>query len=172
MIQRSKSERVAIFADVQNLYYGSQQEYNSRLDFRKFLDWAVAERSMIRAVAYIVEDGEHDQEAFKAMLWDAGFEIRSKPLIKRRDGSKKGNWDIAIAVDAMAIGPRVDTVIIASGDGDFSDLADHLINTGVRVEASGFKSSTGHQIIDASTEYRAIPEDLCPIPVKRNSTRK
>jgi len=45
----------------------------------------------------------------------------------------KGNMDIELAVDAMELAPRVDHIVIFSGDGDFTPLVASLQRQGVRV---------------------------------------
>ena len=42
------------------------------------------------------------------------------------DGSKKADWDVGIAVDAIRIGEILDVVVLVSGDGDFVELVDYL----------------------------------------------
>lgn len=170
----SPSMKVALFVDVQNLYYGSKQQYNSRVDYAALLEWVMRGRSLIRAIAYIVESEDNDQTGFKNSLRAAGFEVMSKQLIRRQDGSSKGNWDIAIAVDAMTIAPKVDAVVIASGDGDFMYLAEYLRNNGCRVEAVGFESSTSRLLSEAVHEFRNITPDICTYdtkPSRRQPTR-
>jgi uncharacterized LabA/DUF88 family protein len=167
MQEFSPNMRVAVFVDVQNLFYGSQQEYDKRLDYINFLEWCVKKRSLIRAIAYIVEDADKDQSRFKTMLKSIGFEIMSKPLIRRTDGSSKGNWDIAIAVDAVAVAPKVDAIVLATGDGDFMYLAEYLRNQGCRVEACGFTKSTSRNLIDSVDHFESIPQELCTYNVVR-----
>jgi uncharacterized LabA/DUF88 family protein len=45
----------------------------------------------------------------------------------------KGNMDIELAVDAMELAPRVDHIVLFSGDGDFRPLVGSLQRQGVRV---------------------------------------
>lgn len=172
MSQRfSPSMKVAVLVDVQNLYYGAISEYEGRLNYGKFLEWMVRGRTLTRAIAYIVEAEDSNQAAFKHILKDLGFEIMSKPLIRRVDGSSKGNWDLAIAMDAVSIAPKVDAVVLATGDGDFMYVAEYLRNHGCRVEATGFASSTSTHLIDSVNEFRYVTPELCdksePKPKRR-----
>lgn len=170
MAQRfSPSMKVAVLVDVQNLYYGALTEYDSRVNYGKFIDWLVRDRTLTRAIAYIVEAEDSNQAAFKNVLRDLGFEIMSKPLIRRVDGSSKGNWDLAIAMDAVSIAPKVDAVVLATGDGDFMYVAEYLRNHGCRVEAAGFESSTSQNLINSVNEFRYISSDVCEKPKQRSS---
>jgi uncharacterized LabA/DUF88 family protein len=45
----------------------------------------------------------------------------------------KGNMDIELTVDAMELAPRVDHIVLFSGDGDFRPLVESLQRQGVRV---------------------------------------
>jgi uncharacterized LabA/DUF88 family protein len=52
-----------------------------------------------------------------------GFTMRTKPAKEYTDSQGrrkvKGNMDIELTVDAMELAPRVDHVVLFSGDGDF-----------------------------------------------------
>ena len=159
----SPNMKVAVFVDAQNLYYGAISQYSGRVNYSRFLDWLVRDRMLTRAIIYTVEADDSNQEAFKFVLRDLGFEVMSKPLIRRADGSSKGNWDLAIAMDAVSIAPKVDTVILATGDGDFMYVAEYLRNHGCRVEAAGFETSTSKLLVNSVNEFRYIPEDVCRI---------
>ncbi|MFP4239098.1 MAG: NYN domain-containing protein, partial [Rhodosalinus sp.] len=45
----------------------------------------------------------------------------------------KGNMDIELAVDAMELAPRMDHMVLFSGDGDFKPLVESIQRQGVRV---------------------------------------
>lgn len=153
-------QRVAVFIDVQNYYYGSKDEFKAKVDYHALMNYILDGRDMIRGIAYIVETKTNNQHQFKEVLKELGLEVRTKQLIERSDGSTKGNWDIAITVDAMLIAPRVDTVVIASGDGDFMYLAEALKNMGCKVEAYGFRSSTSDFLRKSVTEYHDLPKSI------------
>jgi len=146
-------QRVAIFVDVQNMFYAAKHLYNSKLNFTKLLDAVARDRPLVRAIAYIVQTPEIDQSNFVAMLRSNGYEIRSKDLKLRPDGSAKGDWDMGLALDALAMSERLDVVAIVSGDGDFVDLVNFLKARGVRVEVYSFAYSTAEELRSAATEY-------------------
>ena len=137
------SQRVAVFIDVQNYYYGAKDEYKgAKVDYRRLMDFTLDGRELIRGIAYIVETKNNNQHQFKEVLKEVDLEIRSKQLIERQDGSTKGNWDIAIAV------------------GDFMYLAEALRNMGCKVEAYGFRTSTSDFLRKAVTEYHDLPKSV------------
>jgi uncharacterized LabA/DUF88 family protein len=45
----------------------------------------------------------------------------------------KGNMDIELTVDAMELAPRMDHMVLFSGDGDFKPLVESMQRQGVRV---------------------------------------
>jgi len=96
----------------------------------------------------IVETEDIDQTAFKNMMTGAGYEVKTKQLRLRADGSAKGDWDMGIAIDAIAVGTKVDTICLVSGDGDFEALVEHLKASGVRVEVYSFRGSTADDLIN------------------------
>ena len=129
--QYSKYQRVGVFVDVQNMFYSAKNVKNSRLDFSKLMKRAVRGRQLIRALCYVVETEDVDQTSFIEMLQNNGYEIKSKQLRKRADGSSKGDWDMGMAIDAIAMAPKLDIIVLVSGDGDFTDLVYHLKSQGV-----------------------------------------
>lgn len=149
----TKSQRVASFVDVQNLYYSAKYQYNGKVNFEKLIGETNRDRELIRAIAYLVETEEIDQSRFHDTLESLGYEVRIKQLRTRPDGSAKGDWDMGIAIDAISIGRKVDVVSLVSGDGDFVDLVEMLKGDGIRVEVFSFPSSTANELQEAATEY-------------------
>ena len=121
---------------------------------------AVRGRQLIRAISYVIENPEIDQTAFIDMLQKNGYEIKSKELRLRSDGSSKGDWDMGIAIDAVTLADKLDIVVLVSGDGDFSELVYHLKSRGVLVEAISFLGSTNEDLITAVDYHIPIEKDL------------
>jgi uncharacterized LabA/DUF88 family protein len=154
-----KDQRVAIFVDVQNVFYTAKSLYKAKLDFDKLLKMLVMDRKLIRAVAYVVQMRESDQLEFMSFLNRIGFEVKTKKLKVRHDGTAKGDWDMGLAIDAISVAEKVDVVIIISSDGDFTALVNHLKAHGVKVEVCSFPSNTPDELKDAATEYRPLTEE-------------
>lgn len=153
-------QRVGVFADVQNLFYSARSLHSSKINFKKLLDRAVGRRTLIRAIAYIVQKESVDQSAFIDALSRSGFEVKSKDLRVRADGTAKGDWDMGIAIDSIAIARKLDTIVLVSGDGDFVPLVEMMKAEGCRVEVVSFRRSTSHELIEAASLYTEIGEDL------------
>ena len=165
-----QNQRVGIFVDVQNLFYSAKSIHHSKINFEKLLQITLGGRKLVRAIAYIVQKEEDDsQHAFIDVLRRLGYEIRSKDLRIRPDGTAKGDWDMGIAIDSMSLVNKLDTVVLVSGDGDFVPLVEMLKANGCRVEVYSFPESTAGDLIDAATSYRPIEESLL---YKKYSSKK
>src|ERR1041385_2266894 len=111
------AQRVGVFVDVQNMYYSARNIYNAHVNFKAILQEAVQGRTLVRALAYVIKTEEVSKEKFFDALAHIGFEVRSKDLQIFYGGAKKGDWDIGIAMDCIELAPRLDTIILVSGDG-------------------------------------------------------
>jgi uncharacterized LabA/DUF88 family protein len=141
-----KDQRVGVFVDVQNMYYSAKHLYNSKANFRTILREAISGRKLIRAIAYVIKADVKDENTFYDALEEMGFEVRSKDLQVFYGGAKKGDWDVGIAMDVMRLAPKLDTIVLISGDGDFSDLLEHAKSLGCRTEVLAFGRTTSHRL--------------------------
>ncbi|MEI6494438.1 MAG: NYN domain-containing protein, partial [bacterium] len=142
-IIKHKGQRVGVFIDTQNLYHSAKNLYNARVNFAAIMKDAVCGRSLIRALAYLVTTEAGDEKNFLEALGKIGIEIKTKDLQVFAGGAKKADWDVGLAVDAIKLAPKLDAVVIVSGDGDFVPLVEYLKeNMGCQVEAISFGRST------------------------------
>ncbi|MCH7661257.1 MAG: NYN domain-containing protein, partial [Euryarchaeota archaeon] len=125
------NQRVAVLADAQNLYHSAQSLYSRNIDYSALLEKAVQERELTRAIAYVIRADAPEEESFFEALIDIGFETKIKDIKTFGDGSKKADWDVGMSLDAVTLAPHVDTVVLCTGDGDFSRLCSHLRHQGV-----------------------------------------
>ncbi len=153
-------QRVAVFVDVQNMYYAARNLYNSKLEFSKLLKFLGRGRQLCRALAYIVERPGMEQDKFIEVLRRNGYEVQKKVLIERADGSQKGDWDLGIALDAVSLADRVDAAVLVTGDGDFTTLCTYLRNRGVRVEVASFPESTAVELMKSCDHFHRLDERI------------
>jgi uncharacterized LabA/DUF88 family protein len=152
-------EKVAIFVDVQNIYYTVKERYNSHFNYSYFWEKAVMGRDMIGAMAYAIDRGDPKQIKFQQILKNIGFEIKLKPYIQRGDGSTKGDWDVGITVDMLDYAENADVIVLASGDGDFDIVVEKIRHKyGVSMEVYGVPELTAATLIEASSAYFPINE--------------
>jgi uncharacterized LabA/DUF88 family protein len=152
-------QRVAVLVDSQNLYHSAQSMYTRNIDYAGLLEEAVAGRDLTRAVAYVVRADAPEEESFFEALVDIGFETRIKDIKTFPDGSKKADWDVGMCLDAITLANHVDTIVLCTGDGDFSRLCHHLKHEGVRIEAFCFAGSTADELIEAADSFTDMSED-------------
>ncbi len=106
--------KIAIFVDVQNIYYTCRQAYQSNFDYNKFWAEVTQNRELTGAYAYATDRGDARQMEFQNILRAIGFTVKLKPVLNRRDGSTKADWDIGIALDVYEEAPQCDTVVLAT----------------------------------------------------------
>jgi len=154
-------KRIAIFVDVQNIYYTTRQAYNRQFNYRKLWQKISAEGEIVSATAYAIHRNDDQQKKFQDALMHIGFDIKLKPFIQRSDGSAKGDWDVGITIDIIEAANDVDTVVLLSGDGDFDQLLDKIKKDyKVSAEVYGVPSLTANSLIDAASIYHPVDEDL------------
>ena len=154
-------EKVAIFVDVQNIYYTTRQSYQRHFNYNAFWTQATANREVIAAIAYAIDKGDSKQLGFQKILRNIGFEVKLKPYIQRSDGSAKGDWDVGITLDVIEYAVKSDVIILLSGDGDFDLLLYKIRNTyAVTSEVYGVPTLTAPSLINAANRYIAIDDKL------------
>ncbi|USE37901.1 NYN domain-containing protein [Endozoicomonas sp. SCSIO W0465] len=160
-------KRVALFVDVQNIYYTTRQVFNSHFDYNAF--WALVSkgRQVTKAIAYAIDRGDPRQRQFQDILRAIGFEVKLKPFIQRSDGTAKGDWDVGITLDVMSWAPKVDMVALASGDGDFDLLLQKVRQDfGLHTEVYGVEALTASSLIQVSDHFIPITHDLL-LPIRK-----
>jgi uncharacterized LabA/DUF88 family protein len=154
-------KKIAVFADVQNIYYTTRQAYSRQFDYRKLWQRISAEGEIVSAIAYAIQRGVDKQRKFQDVLRQIGFTVKLKPYIHRSDGSAKGDWDVGITIDVLEAAKDVDAVVLLSGDGDFDLLLEKIKNDyGVTAEVYGVPALTANSLIAAASVYHPIEEDL------------
>lgn len=155
------TNKVALFVDVQNVYYTTKQAFNRNFDYNTFWAGATRDRQVVKAIAYAIGRGDKKQNEFQNILRAIGFEVKLKPFIQRADGSAKGDWDVGITIDALEYAEGADTIILVSGDGDFDLLVDKLrVDKGKHVEVYGVPSLTSSSLIRAASRFVPIEGEL------------
>ena len=150
---KHKEQRVGVFIDTQNLYHSARNLYKARVNFGAVLKEAVAGRKLVRAVAYVITTEAGDEKNFFEALTKLGIETKTKDLQIFHTGTKKGDWDVGLTVDAIKMSPRLDSVVLISGDGDFIPLVEYLRALGNQVEVMGFGRTTSTTLKELADEF-------------------
>ena len=154
-------DRVAIFVDVQNIYYTVKQTYGCHFNYTAFWNQVTSNRTVVKAYAYAIDRGDAKQMNFQKILESIGFEVKLKPFIQRRDGSAKGDWDVGITLDMIEHATDIDIAVLASGDGDFDLLVTKLRTVhNVDVEVYGAEKLTANSLIQAASRFIPIEDSL------------
>lgn len=150
---------IAVFVDVQNIYYTTRQAYQRQFNYRLFWEHLSQQGEIVTALAYAIHRGDDRQLKFQSALKHIGFTVKLKPFIQRSDGSAKGDWDVGITIDVLEAAPNVDVIVLLSGDGDFDLLIEKVKRKyGLTAEVYGVPALTADSLIDSSDVFHAIDE--------------
>ncbi len=159
-IIKHKSQRVGIFIDTQNLYHSAKNLYRSKVNFANVVKEALAGRTLVRAVAYVIRTESEEEKSFFEALNKSGIETKVKDIRIFAGGAKKADWDIGMAIDALSMAEKLDTVVLATGDGDFVPLVEYLKSKGCQVEVIAFGKSAAGVLREATDDFI----DMCDDP--------
>jgi uncharacterized protein (TIGR00288 family) len=148
-----QSQRVGVLVDVQNMYWSARTMYKARVNFNAVLKAAAENRTLVRALAYVVSSGTKEEKQFFEALTKAGFEVKEKELQVFYGGAKKADWDVGLAMDAIRLGEKMDVIVLVSGDGDFAPLVTYLRERGTIVRVISFGRSSSAKLIEAADEF-------------------
>ena len=157
---KHKNQRVGIFIDTQNLYHCAKNIYGAKVNFDQVVKDGLAGRSLTRAVAYVITTESGEEKNFFEALEKMGIETKTKNLQIFAGGAKKADWDVGLAVDAIKLAPKLDAIILVTGDGDFIPLVEYLQNVGCQVEVMSFGKATSSKLIEVADDF--IDLDLNP----------
>lgn len=201
MTSKHSDQRVGIFIDIQNLYHSSKNLYGARVNYKELIKNLVANRKLIRAMAYVVkteailaaaeaaktangderaleseasrpEKTTKSETTFFDALKQSGIELRIKDIQLYPGGMKKADWDVGMAVDAVRMADFLDVIILVTGDGDFIPLVEYLKwGKGREVEVAAFSRSTNAKLKEVADEFIAL-EDLPRVVMRKGGSRR
>jgi uncharacterized LabA/DUF88 family protein len=153
--------KLAVFADIQNLYYTSRDVFDRSVNYEAIWDHLSTQGEIVQATAYAIEKNDPGQLRFQNALRQIGFTVKLKPFITRQDGSAKGDWDVGITIDMMQAAATADTVVLLSGDGDFAMLLNHLREQlATKSTVYGVSKLTAQALVNSADTFFAINESF------------
>jgi len=164
-----KEQKVAVFVDVQNMYYSAKNLFKAKVNYTNVLKEAVSDRKLIRAFAYVIKADVGAEKDFFEALSKIGFEVKSKDLQVFLGGAKKGDWDVGLCMDAVRMMPKMDVMVLISGDGDYEDLLDYARSQGVRTEVIAFGKTTSSKLLEEADEVLDMSEDPKKFLIRSNA---
>ena len=161
MIIKHPEQRVGIYIDAQNLYHSGRNLYRSKVNFGAIVKDALDGRKLVRAVAYVIATESGEEAGFFDALTKVGIETKVKDLQIFSSGAKKADWDVGLAIDAVKLAPKLDSIILLTGDGDFCPLVEYLqMNQGCQVEVVSFGKSTSARLIETADHFMDLDENV------------
>lgn len=155
---KHNEQRVAIFIDTQNLYHSAKNIYHTKVNFGAVVKAALSNRRLVRAIAYVVTTESGEEQSFFEALEKLGIEIKTKDLQIFYGGAKKADWDVGLAIDAIKHSPKVDAIVLASGDGDFVPLVEYVRSQGCQVECISFGKSSSAKLRESVDDFIDMDE--------------
>jgi len=170
-IIKHRQQRVAVFIDAQNLYHSAKHLYKAKVNFGNILKEAVGGRQLVRTIAYVITTESGEEKGFFEALEKLGIETKTKDLQIFYGGAKKGDWDVGIAVDAIRMAPKLDAIILVSGDGDFVPLVEYLKTT-TQVEVVSFGKSSSAKLKEVADDFIDMDENPKQYLIGQKQTRR
>ena len=134
-----RDERLALFIDGANLY-AAAKALGFDIDYKLLRQEFMRRGKLLRAFYYTALLESDDYSPIRPLVdWlnYNGFTMVTKPAKEYIDSQGrrkvKGSMDIELVVDAMELAPRVDHIVLFSGDGDLRPMVASLQRQGVRV---------------------------------------
>jgi uncharacterized LabA/DUF88 family protein len=162
----SKSNCVALFIDGISLH-ATSRTLGFDIDFKRLLKEFEDRGSLLRAFYYtsMIEDQEYSSiRPLTDWLSYNGYTVVTKAVKEFTDASgrrkMKGNMDIELAVDAMALADQIDQMVLFSGDGAFRYLVEAIQRRGVRVTVVSTISTQPPVIADELRRQADVFTDL------------
>ena len=174
------TERIALFIDGANLY-ATAKALGFDIDYKNLLGVFRNKGYLVRALYYtaLVEDQEYSSiRPLIDWLDYNGYTMVTKPTKEFTDASGrrkiKGNMDIELTVDAMELAPKLDHVVLFSGDGDFRSLVAALQAKGLRVSVVSTQQTQPPMVADELRrqadqfiDIADLEKDICRDPSQR-----
>ena len=157
MISKYLKGRVLVMIDAANLE-SSVKDLGWWIDYVKLRNLFNSE-TLIEIRNHCVHHGVDNQNKFFTFLKKNKFTLITKSLkiIKQEDISKdnlrKANFDVEIAVDALEMANKFDTLVLFSGDSDFDYLVKNLRNKGKKVIVVSTKYHIAKELITSGNKY-------------------
>ena len=162
----SKSSCIALFIDGASLH-ATSRALGFDIDFKRLLKEFEDRGSLLRAFYYtsMIEDQEYSSiRPLTDWLSYNGYTVVTKAVKEFTDASGrrkvKGNMDIELAVDAMALADQIDQMVLFSGDGAFRYLVEAIQRRGVRVTVISTISTQPPVIADELRRQADVFTDL------------
>ena len=146
-------QSVAVLVDGNNIersIHGLFDDEAMMLNFDTFIPKILENRGLNRLIYF--REGSYISKKLADRLHDL-FHGNVQPCYK--------SADIPLTIKATQLAPKVDTIIILSGDADYTDLFHHLKSLGVRVEIAAIEKTTNSVLKNIVDYFHPIQREDC-----------
>lgn len=138
-INKTEKEKVGIFIDGANIFYGLK---GRRIDFSNLKKWIAGDREVSVAAYFNASQKDNStMQNFFAHVKKCGFTLFVKQTTKNSITNewKQSGVDVYLTVKAMKHIKNYDTFVLVSGDYDYMPLVDEMKSAGKNIEIVAFK---------------------------------
>ena len=143
--------KTGVFIDGANLYY-SQKQNGWKIELKK-LKGLLQKEAAIKVFNYYQAVPSKNDPAYKPTQkyitnLKESAKLRTKPLKYIKSGNrviKKGDVDVEIVLDVVRNLTRLDLIILVSGDSDFVELKNYILENNKKVIFIGFKNNMAYE---------------------------
>ncbi|MDZ7270952.1 MAG: NYN domain-containing protein [candidate division KSB1 bacterium] len=148
-------KRIGVFIDIQNIYMTTKTRFQQgKINFRVLRDYFSRDHAITTFTAFTCFDPDNNrQRDFFNLLGLIGYRVVAKPIKRLPDGTAKASMDMEMAVEILTQAPRLDEIVLITGDGDFVALVNHLCAMGKVVTVVGPDQLTAPELIQACHEF-------------------
>lgn len=161
-----KSDKTCLFIDGSSIYSASRQA-GFDIDYNRLLEHFKKNHNLIRANYYAALLDTDEYSPLKPLTdWLSynGYNLITKDAVEITDQASgkrrvKGNMDVDIAVDMLALAPHIDHAILFSGCGDFVRCVEAVKQQGVIVTVVSLREMTSDALrraADNSIEFSSL----------------
>ena len=152
MIGQFVKGRAYVFIDAANILY-SQQTLGWRIDYKRLYEYCADETKLVGVRYYTGKVGTLEKQLkFIRKLETLRYTVVAKEVkFIKIDGGKllpKGNLDVELALDAMRLASKYDSLVLFSGDSDFAYLIDLLKESGKQVIVLSTRGHVSKELLD------------------------
>lgn len=146
------TQSVAVLVDGNNIERSIHEQSRNEsvmLNFDTLIPKLIGNRSLNRLIYF--REGKHISSKLAERLHTL-YHGSVQPCHK--------SADIPLAIKAMQLAGKVDTIIIMSGDSDYVELVEHLRSEGVRIEISAIPETTSAHLIERADYFHPISKEF------------
>jgi uncharacterized LabA/DUF88 family protein len=151
--------RIGLYVDADNIFSGARRAHGvtTRLNYGALLEYARSLGDVLEATVYTSRPSSDNRpKGFELSLKSLGFQVVAVSRRRLSNGQEKSPADVALALDVgIALGTRkVDSVLLVSGDGDFTPICEMARALRIPVEVVAWPNSTAPELIVLATRFR------------------